>query len=53
MVDDMVMIVICVVLVCWCWAVQDVASRCLCLLALDRFGDYGMGMGAAVAPVGR
>jgi hypothetical protein len=28
---------------------EDVAGRCLCLLALDRFGDFSMG--GAVAPI--
>lgn len=28
---------------------EDVACRCLCLLALDRFGDYSMG--STVAPI--
>ena len=28
---------------------KDVAGRCICLLALDRFGDYSLG--SAVAPV--
>lgn len=30
------------------WA-EDVAGRCLCLLALDRFGDFSMG--GTVAPI--
>eukprot|EP00611_Tribonema_gayanum_P018559 TRINITY_DN3169_c0_g2_i14.p1 TRINITY_DN3169_c0_g2~~TRINITY_DN3169_c0_g2_i14.p1 ORF type:complete len:1368 (-),score=477.76 TRINITY_DN3169_c0_g2_i14:72-3959(-) len=32
-----------------CWA-EDVATACMCVLLLDRFGDYGGGVGV-IAPI--